>query len=150
MVNPKVGKTVQQCNLGQAHNLSGVVKTVGNSEKTEIRNQNCQTLRRKVDGRHGGVVTEVASSAGILGKCQTLVAGRGVEEHVRLPADKLVSNEEDQTDDRCVFSHVENLLDLLLDLSHDVRAAVLLGGNEGSILLHVIGVSVMSSMAVFL
>jgi hypothetical protein len=136
--------------LGQTHNLSSVVKTVGNSEKTKIRNQNSQTLGRKVDRRHGGVVTEVGSSARILGKCQTLVARRGVEEHVCLPADQLVSNKEDQANDRCILGHVEDLLDLCLDLSHGVRATVLLCGNEGSVLLHVVGVSVMSSVAVFL
>jgi len=149
VVDPKVRKTVEQCNLSQTHNLSGVVKTVTNSEKTEIRNQNSQSLRRKVDGGHGREMTEVLSSARILGKCQTLVAGRCVEEHVSLPADELMSNKEDQADNRGILSHVEDLLDLRLNFSHGVRAAACLGGNKGSVLLHMVGVSVMSSMAVF-
>jgi hypothetical protein len=150
VVDPKVRKTVEQCNLSQTHDLSGVVKTVDNSEKTEIRNQNSQTLGRKVDGGHGREVTEVLGSARILRKCQTLVAGRGVEEHVCLPADQLMSNEEDQADNRGILGHVEDFLDLGLDFSHGVGAAGCLSGNKGSVLLHVVGVSVMSSMAVFL
>lgn len=150
VVNPKVRKTVKQCNLSQAHNLSGVVKTVANGEKTKVRNQNGQALRRKVNRRRGRVVTEVRSGARILGKCQTLVAGRGVAKHVCLPANQLVANKEDQADDRCIFGHVENLLDLLLDFGHDLNAITLLGGNKSSVLLHVIRVSVMSSVAVFL
>jgi hypothetical protein len=94
MVHPKVRKAVEQCNLSQTHDLSSVVKTVDNSKKTEIRNQDSQTLGRKVDRGHGREMTEVLGSARILGKCQTLVAGRCVEEHVCLPADELMSNKE--------------------------------------------------------
>lgn len=140
MVNPEVGKTVQECNLGQSHNLGGVVETVSDSEETKIRDQNSQALRGEVDGRHGRVVTEVRGSARVLGKCQTLVAGGCVEEHVCLPADQLVSNEEEQANDRGILSHVEDMLDLLLDLGHEV-VAILLGRNECSVLLHVVGVS---------
>lgn len=150
MVDPKVGKTVEQRNLSQAHDLSRVVKTVTNSKKTKIRNQDSQTLGRKVDRRKGGVMTEVGSGTGILEVCKTLVARRGVEEHVSLPADELMTNEEDQADNRCIFGHVENCLDLLLDLGHEMHAVILLCGNECSILLHMVGESVMSSMAVFL
>jgi hypothetical protein len=95
VVDPKVRKAVEQCNLSQTHNLGGIVKTVDNSKKTEIGNQNSQTLGRKVDGGHGREMAEVLGSARILGKCQTLVAGRCVEEHVCLPADELMSNKED-------------------------------------------------------
>lgn len=149
MVNPKVGKAVKECNLGQSHNLGGVVETISDCEKTKIRDQDSQTLGRQVDGRHGRVVAEVRGSARVLGKCQTLVAGGCVEEHVCLPADQLVSNEEEQADDRGILSHVEDMLDLLLDLGHDL-VVVLLSRNECSVLLHVVGVSVMSGMAVLL
>lgn len=150
MVDPKVGKTVEKRHLSQSHNLSSVVETVTNSKQTKIRNQNSQTLGRKVDRRKGGVMTEVGSGTRVLEVCKTLVARRGVEEHVSLPADELVSNKEEQADNRCIFGHVENCLDLFLNLGHEMHAVVLLCGNECSILLHVVGESVMSSMAVFL
>lgn len=147
VVDPKVGEAVQEHDLSCAHDLNGIPETEAHSNQTEIRNQDSQALRGEKDGREWRIVAEVGSGAGILGERKTLVAGRGVEEHVCLPANQLMSDKKDQADNRGVFSHVEEVLDFLLDSGHDLRV-LLSGGNECGVLFHVVCVSVVASMRI--
>lgn len=139
MVPPHVGDKVEKANHGPADNGRSEPQGAADQDETEVSKSNVEGLRGAENGRCRLKValTQPALLLALLG----VGTGRDVEEHVHLPASKLVSDELDEVDDGGILEdlgvHVEG--------SNGALGAVVGGGRDKDhVLLHVGGEAVVT------
>lgn len=144
MVDPEVGHEVKVEDGGGSNELRGVVQGAEGETEANVRDEDEQSLVGAEDGAPGVEVahTQPAPDASGLVLLATL-AGRGVEEGIDLPSEKLVGNEADDLADGSV-------LEELVEAGQDgvLVAPGLGGGNKGHILDDVASVAVVTVVAV--
>lgn len=142
MVNPEIRDNVEEEDVPSSNNSSGVPHDRAHDQQAEIRQGNILPLERS-EQRAGWVV--VAGKLHLaLALRTTLGTCSDIQEEIQLPSKQLVPNELDEGDDRSFFGEVLQLLDGDISLC---RQLILCPGNENSILLHVAGITMVTSMS---